>query len=261
MIVKNMLRKPLKKSANFLFPKFPATANTMWKWYFNKYKVPNLKRPGGPTETNETKREAVFTDIYKSNRWAHYGGADTPSGMGSTLYNTTIIRRELPRLISRYGIKSLLDAPCGDFNWMEHVTLPEGVSYIGCDIVPDLIEDLSDRYGGANREFRVLDIVSGDIPEADLWMCRDALFHLTLEDGLSCLTNASRSPTRFFLSTSYEFVETNIDINTGSFRAINLCKPPYSLPPPIHTFDDFLAPHPPRILGLWTAEQLAERFS
>ncbi|MEM9717227.1 MAG: class I SAM-dependent methyltransferase [Pseudomonadota bacterium] len=226
-----------------------------------KYKFPNIKKPTAPTEHSSTKREAVFTDIYNSNRWADYGEANTPSGMGSTLYNTTIIRKELPHVIKKYGVKTFLDAPCGDFNWMEHVALPKDVSYIGCDIVPDLISDLSARYGAQNRTFHELDIVSGEAPEADMWMCRDALFHLTLEDGVKCLKNVSKARIQYFLSTTYEFVETNTDINTGSFRAINLCKPPYSLPEPIYAFDDFLAPHPPRIMGVWTAEQLADRFS
>lgn len=226
-----------------------------------KYKFPNLKRPSVPSEKSKTQRQDVFTNIYNSNRWSDYGEANTPSGMGSTLYNTTIIRKELPRLISKYKAKSLLDAPCGDFNWMEHVKLPRGTHYIGCDIVQDLISDLTERYGGDNREFHVLDIVSGQVPKADLWMCRDALFHLTLDDGMKCLENASKSPIRFFLSTTYDFVETNSDINTGSFRAINLCKPPYSLPKPLYTFDDFLAPHPPRVMGVWSIEQLAARFA
>jgi hypothetical protein len=36
-------------------------------------------------------------------------------------------------------IKSIVDAPYGDFNWMKLLTLAPDVNYTGIDIVPDLI--------------------------------------------------------------------------------------------------------------------------
>ena len=45
---------------------------------------------------------------------------------------------------------SLLDAPCGDFNWMRHVPLG-GVSYTGADVVPELIARNRRDYGRDGR--------------------------------------------------------------------------------------------------------------
>ena len=45
------------------------------------------------------------------------------SGPGSSLVQTATIRRDIPALLASLGIRSFLDAPCGDFNWMRHVDL------------------------------------------------------------------------------------------------------------------------------------------
>ena len=37
--------------------------------------------------------------------------------------NTATVKRELPRLLHDLGARSLLDAPCGDLNWIKDVDL------------------------------------------------------------------------------------------------------------------------------------------
>jgi len=60
--------------------------------------------------------EDRFTEIYKSNYW---GSKESVSGIGSTLIYTENLRSKLPDLFQLYSIKSIFDAPCGDFNWMK----------------------------------------------------------------------------------------------------------------------------------------------
>ena len=76
------------------------------------------------------------------------------------------LRAELPRLLSRVGARALLDAPCGDFNWMRHVDLGS-VSYTGVDVVAPLIERCQRTYGGATRQFVVRDILADPLPRAE----------------------------------------------------------------------------------------------
>ena len=90
-----------------------------------------------------------FTRIYNLNTWKD---PETVSGRGSSLASTEAIRRELPQLIKSLGITSVLDAPCGDFNWIKDVLkeCPD-VTYFGVDIVDALIsknqfENDSSRY-------------------------------------------------------------------------------------------------------------------
>ena len=84
-------------------------------------------------------RASAFAWIYEENRW-HNG--ESKSGLGSTLAFTKRLRVDLEALFEGLNATSLLDAPCGDFNWMRHVQLPAGCAYMGRDIVPKLIEDL-----------------------------------------------------------------------------------------------------------------------
>lgn len=69
----------------------------------------------------------VFTAIYRTNRW---GSEETRSGTGSERARTRRVAAELGRLIRDLGIRSVLDIPCGDFNWMQDVRL-DGVEVLG----------------------------------------------------------------------------------------------------------------------------------
>jgi len=77
--------------------------------------------------------EKVFFEIYQRNAWA---SRESASGTGSELKRTHHLRRELAALLRELNVCSLLDLPCGDFNWMQHVNLGE-IQYIGADIVSD----------------------------------------------------------------------------------------------------------------------------
>src|SRR3977135_750356 len=67
-----------------------------------------------------------FERIHDSNLW---GAAESTSGLGSELDATVVLRTELPRLLARLRITSLLDAPCGDAGWINQSSL--GVRYVG----------------------------------------------------------------------------------------------------------------------------------
>jgi hypothetical protein len=54
-------------------------------------------------------------------------------------------------------------------------------------------------------------------------------------------------------STGFE----NRDIETGSFRLMDLFKAPYSFPAPLVVIDDWLPPEPERQMCLWRRDQVA----
>jgi hypothetical protein len=203
-------------------------------------------------------RDAAFQTIFAENRW---GSAETRSGSGSTFAYTAPLRKSLSSLLARLNVKVFLDVPCGDFNWMRHVDMPEGTSYLGGDIVLPLVEELQEKYGGATRSFRQIDIVEGPLPTADLWLCRDVLFHLPNLDIAAVLENFTRSGIPLMLTTTYDFPKWNADVRAGGFRFINLRRPPFALPRPLTRIPDFVAPEPPRYLALWSREQVAGALS
>jgi hypothetical protein len=227
----------------------PAIFNPIWPIVY-----PIVRRGSGEVVSSFDDNAAAFSKIYADNIW---GSSESASGWGSTLAYTAPLRKDLSSLLASMSVRSFLDAPCGDFHWMSHVGLPEGTLYIGGDIVPDLIAGL--RKTHAHRscyDFRVIDIVKGPIPAADLWLCRDVLFHLPIADGLAVLRNFADSEVPFLLTTTYDFVKKNFDTRPGGFRYINLREPPFGLAKPRLKIADFIAPAPPRYLALWSREEV-----
>src|ERR1035437_7717295 len=79
----------------------------------------------------------VFDEVHLINSW---GSAESISGVGSDIEQTKVVIETLPQIFKKYNIKSFLDAPCGDFNWMKNVDLSDITKYIGGDIVNSIVE-------------------------------------------------------------------------------------------------------------------------
>jgi len=200
-----------------------------------------------------SRRAAVFDAIWRRNLW---GGTESRSGLGSGVARTAEFRAALEAFLSEIGCRSLYDAPCGDFVWMRHVRLPPGAVYIGADIVPGLIAEAQALYGQPGRWFRVADIVSQPPPAADVWLCRESLFHLSLAEGAAVLDHWRRSSIPWFLSTTTPTLGSNPDIVTGGWRPLNLERPPFGLPPPALRLPDGSERDPDKIVGAWRLADL-----
>jgi hypothetical protein len=167
----------------------------------------------------------TFTKIYTDNLWA---SSESKSGTGSELRNTKILRQELSVLLKKYKIQSMLDIPCGDFNWMKEVDLSE-VDYVGADIVEKLIESNNIKY--TNKSFTTLNIVEDALPKVDLVFVRDCLGHLSNVNVLKALENIKKSGSKYLLATSFTKWDKNPDITDGGWKCINLMIAPFYLNP------------------------------
>lgn len=200
--------------------------------------------------------EQRFTWIYQNDYWQ---SKESVSGTGSTLKYTENLRKELPSLFQKFSIHRVFDAPCGDFNWMSQLLREVDVSYIGGDIVEPLIRTLEERHRTDRVSFVHIDLISGKFPSADLMICRDCLFHLSYSDTRSVLENFVASGIPYLLTTSHKNDGTivNRDIQTGSFRVMDLFASPYNFPrETLARIDDWVAPDPEREMCLWTREQV-----
>lgn len=232
----------------------PQIFNPIWPIVY-----PMIRRGGGEIVTSYDENLPAFSKIYADNLWE---SPKSRSGWGSTLAYTFSLRRDLTKLVADMNIKTFFDAPCGDFNWMSHVSFPEGTHYIGADIVPDLITALTAKYGArAGHDFRVIDIVHDALPSADLWLCRNVLAHLRNADGIAVLQNFVASDIPYLLTKTYDFVTVNSDTRPGGFRYINLRRPPFGLGKPRIRIWDFIAPAPPGYLGLWSRDDIKAAIS
>lgn len=169
----------------------------------------------------------LFTDVYRHNL---FGGTVSRSGAGSDLIQTAEIRRRLPGLLKEIGTQTMLDVPCGDFHWMKELELD--VLYTGADVVAELIRKNQELYGNARCRFVRLDLVRDDLPKSDLVLFRDVLVHFSFEDAFAALKNIKRSGSRYLLSTTFTGRRSNMDIQTGQWRPLNLQIAPFEFPTP-----------------------------
>jgi len=172
-----------------------------------------------------------FERIYETNLWAD---PESRSGVGSSLDSTRVVRAKLPQALRQLGARILLDVPCGDFTWMEHVDL-NGVEYIGGDIVPPIVEQNNRLHGTDTRRFVNLDLTRDRLPDADVLLCRDCLVHLSYANIRAVLANLARSNVGYLLTTSFPGRNDNYDVADGDWRALDLQAPPFSFPEPVLT--------------------------
>jgi hypothetical protein len=196
----------------------------------------------------------VFSGYWEKNHWKN---AESKSGDGSTLLYTEHIRREMPLLLKRLRATSMLDAPCGDFNWFKEVRLGQEVGYIGGDIVDRMIAELNQKYASDSRKFIVLDAISGKLPSVDIWMCRDLIFHLPTAAIFKLIDNFLSSEVKYLFITSHTAREIgNDDTFMGGFRLINLMNAPFTFPEPEERMKDYIDGFPERYLLLYKRETL-----
>lgn len=200
-------------------------------------------------------RQEIFSKAYKNPVW---GSVESFSGTGSTLEATENVRRELPILIRNYNIKTMLDAPCGDWNWMSqtNITLEK---YIGADIVSTVIENNNKKYGKPNVKFISRNITTDELPTVDLIMCRDCLVHLSYQDIKSAIKNFKSTNSTYLFTNTYPEVEINDNIFTGlKWRRLNMQRKPFNFPEPLLIFPDCVSLNDGSHMALWHLKNIPQ---
>lgn len=178
--------------------------------------------------------EAVFTRAYLKNSW---GSKESRSGPSASLERTAALRTALPELFRELEIQSVLDCGCGDWNWMRHVDLT-GIQYIGCDIVPQLVETLQQTFSAPTINFQVLNLLQDPPDTADLWLARDLCSLFSSEDTWQFFQKFLESESKYIGITSVETEDTYQDIFTGAWVPRNFLAAPFSMPVPLKELDD-----------------------
>lgn len=208
-----------------------------------------------PIEGQTGSAAEVFDEISRMNFW---GSDESLSGVGSEIAFTQAYRAGLARCLTDHGIGSIFDAPCGDLNWMSVFLSEHPVIYIGGDISSEVIARARASHPG--RDLRLFDITADPFPEADLWHCRDCLFHLPFDAIRQALANFAASCIGHALITSHRawFLHRNLDVGFGGFRFLDLERAPFFLPPPLERIPDCRRGHDfPRYVNLWSRDQIS----
>ncbi len=200
--------------------------------------------------------ESTFAPFYAENLW---GDAESKSGPGSNHTRTAKLRNELPALLQEIGARSILDAPCGDFNWMKETPLALK-RYVGVDIIPELITRNQSLYGNDQTQFLLLDLTRDELPRADVILCRDCFIHFSYRHIAAALRNFKRTGSTYILTNTYSEWRQNENIRTGDFRHLNLLLPPFNFPPPLREIDEKYPEEQEEFfgkkLGLWKLADL-----
>ncbi|MCP4567835.1 MAG: glycosyltransferase [FCB group bacterium] len=187
-------------------------------------------------------------------------GPESHCGPGSYLEHTKEIRQYLPSILKRYDIKSMIDVPCGDWNWMQKVDLT-GIDYFGYDNDEGFIE--TNRRLFPQHRFETVDATKAQWPKADLILCRDFAIHLKDDDIVNLLESFKKSGARYLLTTSYDNLTENVDFSEAQkerdyrrlsrpSRAVNLEIEPYRLGAPLESVRENSGDAcQNRIVGLW----------
>jgi len=170
-------------------------------------------------------------DVFEEKVW-RASASGMRSGPGSTLEATARVRDAFPEILKRYNVKTLLDAPCGDFHWMKEIELGD-VTYIGGDISAQIIDDIKGKYTSDKVSFQHLDITSDPLPDADLMLCRECLFHLKHRFKWAFFRNFAASNIEYLMMTMHHFPENPHLSATGNFQPFSPKAPPFNFPEPL----------------------------
>jgi hypothetical protein len=142
---------------------------------------------------------------------------------------------------------------------MARIELPPQVSYIGADIVQELVEmNVQNRGETPGRKFLKLDLVQDMLPRVDLVFCRDCLVHFSNTLVRQALNNIKASGARYVATTTFPNHQNGPDIVTGDWRPINLQAAPFSLPDPacLIAENSIGPPFADKSIGLWRTGDL-----
>jgi hypothetical protein len=193
----------------------------------------------------------VFLDIYNTNYWRDQ---ESRSGTGSSIVKTRKLAQNLPILFEKFNIKSILDIPCGDFNWMRIVDL-SNIDYVGADLVTEIVNDNKLKY--PKKQFIELDLIDGQLPYADLILIRDCLVHFPNDLVFKSLYNICLSDCKYMLVTTFPDHVNIKDIEMGKWRALNLEAEPFNFPKPIFIINEGLVGDAyDKSMALWTVEEI-----
>ena len=153
------------------------------------------------------------------------------NGPGSSIKYTGGLREELPKLLERYDILTMVDAPCGDLTWISQTDLSRLHSYIGYDVDERIID--ANRRGFVNHKkfaFVTSNLLTRKrFPKADLILSRDFLSHLTNDYITLMLDKYKASGSTYLLASNYPGCSNEFEYNPDDFPWRGYLERPHDL--------------------------------
>ncbi len=190
-------------------------------------------------------RRDIFSEVYSEKLWGYDDASRFFSGVGSRGRAARDYVQKMSQILSGHAAElgrplTIVDLGCGDFYVGRALfeSMP-GARYIGCDIVPSLIEHNRNNYGSDRVQFQVLDIVRDTLPEGDVCLVRQVFQHLSNADiseflnrqqyALLYVTEGHPAErTGRFNPDKTAGSDVRFDWRTGRGRGVELDKPPFN---------------------------------
>jgi Methyltransferase domain len=189
----------------------------------------------------------TFENIYRNKMWGTDGKSQFFSGVGShgvaaSAYVDAMAPIILTHLKDFGGQATILDLGCGDFSIGSQLLkrLPP-IQYLGCDVVPEIIEYNRKEYASPRVQFQALDMVCDDLPNGDICLVRQVFQHLSNSDiarvlpklrKFNCVYVTEGQPLVRFGKPNPDKpanAEVRFDWRTGYGRGVELDQPPWNL--------------------------------
>ena len=199
-------------------------------------------------------REELFTHYYLTNHW---GNPESVSGDGFDGKLRGKCRQPAPAFDRSFSYPFAVGRTLWRLQLVSLRRQEPGRSVSRRGRCKPLIARNQQAFGNASTRFLHLDILRDDLPDADLWICRDCLFHFSNADIAATMENFARSKIRYLLTSTHADCRRNVDVPTGGFRLLNLQRPPFNFCTPIEFIDDWVDGFPVKKLGLWERTSLA----
>jgi SAM-dependent methyltransferase len=181
---------------------------------------------------------SIFERFYNDCTWS---AGETVSGPGSTLSGTAPLRQRLEDTFRLLCIRSIVDAGCGDMNWMRRIAYPFE-KYIGIDVVGALVGKLRNEKFSAVYHFQTGNIATDILPKADAILCRDCLVHLPFAAIMETSRLWKLAGFRFVFVTTFPGRTENLDCEIAGWRPLNMEIAPFNWPKPLLMISE---EHPP----------------
>lgn len=188
-----------------------------------------------PTALSREDTGPVFAAIYQHGVWGMHRNGVGRSGAGSTLDATVAYRAFLQQFMKDHQIHSVVDAGCGDWEFSQAIDWT-GIDYQGFDIVESVIAADKAKFERPNVHFHVANIVTEQLPAADLLICKEVLQHLPNADVAMFLKQLPKYKHVLILDAvdATTFSAENADITleqvrVGAYRPLDITRPPFSI--------------------------------
>jgi SAM-dependent methyltransferase len=158
--------------------------------------IQTVKRYISDILNRKRSNKEIFSKIYDNHQWGGEGQENFYSGEGTYFKDVQIYIDTVSDFIKENNIKTVCEIGCGDFNVTGELLKKVEVNYTGLDVVPSLIEHLTENFSTESIQFSCVDASSPNakIPQVELCIIRQVLQHLSNENILKILENTRHIP-------------------------------------------------------------------